>query len=184
MAPALRKGVLLVADTSLGDPNFDGAVVLLCAHSQAGSFGLVLNRPTGVAAEEALPEPGGFAGRGLPLGWGGPVGLDRVHVLHGGPETVPGSEAVLEGVRFGADLAVLAALDAQQTPVRFFVGYSGWQEGQLESELQEGAWRLVPARADRVFPADPVRLWPELMAGLDPGCAWMRDLPPDPWGPE
>lgn len=181
MAALLDKGVLLVADPSLMDPNFETTVVLLCAHSKEGSLGLVLNRSTQLTLDQLLPEESYFRQQPLPVSWGGPVGLDRLNVLHGGRKGGPESAEVIEGVQFGGQLPVLEEVHLTGAPLRFLVGYSGWDSGQLESELEEGAWRVMAGRRPVIFDDDPETLWQRVIATQDPGLTFLRDLPPDPW---
>lgn len=184
MARAPRQGDLLIADPGLTDPNFDGTVILLCRHSDEGTFGLVLNRNTHLTLEDTVEDPGELEGKQIAIRFGGPVGLDHIHVLHGGPDTVPDSQEVVRGVQFGAEFRALARLHSDGVPVRFYLGYAGWDEGQLADEMEAGAWRLLRASARTVFAADVGLMWPQLMSKLDPEFRWMRHLPPDPWSAE
>ncbi|TAH34490.1 MAG: YqgE/AlgH family protein [Planctomycetota bacterium] len=175
----LQPGVLLLADPSLTDSNFEGSVVLLCAHGAEGSLGLVLNRPLDFRVDQVLEDPGPFQGEEAPMLWGGPVGLDRLHVLHAGAAGAH-SFAVCAGVTFGGAMQELLRLHQAGAPVRFFLGYSGWDAGQLESELQADSWRVVPATAEEVFDARVESLWRRLMAAQDARYHWMRHASTDP----
>ena len=138
-------------------------------------------KSTKARVKRKVDEPGGFEGKEMLLQWGGPVGMDRLHILHGGPDTTPDSEALLAGVGFGADLEALAGLHEQGTSVRFFLGYAGWDAGQLEEEMEAGAWRTAAAQAEQIFVPDSGRFWTQMMAKLDPAYSWMQHIPPDPW---
>ncbi len=175
----LRPGVFLLARPSLSDPNFEGAVVLLVAHSQNGSLGLVVNRPTGVPLARVLEEAAPFGEPETALFWGGPVALVHLHVLHGGsgPED---SLEVCPGVRFGGDLAAVEAARSAGAPVRFYLGYSGWGEHQLEEEMETDTWLVLPASQERVFDDDPGTLWQRLVAASDRRWSWLDRVPEDP----
>lgn len=179
MGSVLQPGLLLLADPGLADPNFEGSVVLLCAHGPDGSMGLVLNRPLSLRVDQVLENPGPFRDASVPLAWGGPVGLEHLHVLHAGPAGEH-SVAVCAGVAFGGEMEELACLHRARVPLRFFLGYSGWEAGQLEEELRSDTWRLVPAQAPDVFEAPTETLWQRLIAVQDERYAWMRHASADP----
>lgn len=179
MGAVLAPGTLLLAEPGLADPNFEGTVVLLCAHGAEGSLGLVLNRPVDLRLDQVISDPGPFRDGAPRMYWGGPVGMDRLHVLHGGAAG-PSSMAVCAGVTFGGDLEELARLHAGAAPVRFFLGYSGWDASQLDAELADSVWRVAPASAETVFDPDPPSLWKRLVAAQDPHYRWLRHAPADP----
>jgi putative transcriptional regulator len=179
----LAPGSLLVSNPEMVDPNFEGSVVLICSHDEAGAMGVSLNRPMEITVGELLSEEPALADRADPIGWGGPVGLETLHVLHDHADDAL-SMPVADGLRFGGDLELVRAACGAGARLRFFLGYSGWGEGQLEAEMLAGAWRLVPPTADgrwsEVWEASPTRQWERLVANLDPRYGWMRALPDDP----
>ena len=165
--PDHLAGRLLVASTRLGDPNFEGAVVLVLDHGPPGALGVVLNQPTPVPVAEILEPwqdqadlaPPGVVFRGGPVSPDVVVGLARA-----APGVVaPEWRAVTASVGT-VDLAVPP--DAQPVPlagVRLFSGYAGWAAGQLESELAERAWFVLDVVEADVFCADGERLWHDVM---------------------
>jgi putative transcriptional regulator len=155
------KGHFLVAGPSLEDPNFAKAVVLMVQHDSDGAMGLVINRPTELSLPElwlqVKQESCGLSGvvyRGGPCE--GPL-----MALHGSEQAA--QLQALPGVFFCADADQLQWLvDSGAKRARFFVGYSGWGAGQLERELSEDAWFVVPASAEQVF-EDDASLWGRLV---------------------
>lgn len=155
-------GKLLIAEPMLGDPNFDRSVVLMIEHTDDGALGVVLNRPTDLEVDAVLDDWAPLAAAPPVLYMGGPVEQNGVLALgrRRAPDTpVPGWTPLLGDVGT-VDLhlepgEVAGAVDG----LRFFAGYSGWGEGQLEAELAEGAWLVVPAVADDVFAPDPETMW-------------------------
>lgn len=131
-------GILLIADPFLKDPNFLRTVVLLCEHKDEGSFGFVLNRQYTNTLDELIPELDGYK---LPLYYGGPVQVDSIHFLHQYPDKIPGGQEVINGVYWGGHFDALVELIKQREvstdKIRFFIGYSGWGEGQLGMEMAE-----------------------------------------------
>lgn len=164
MKKTIRPGTILLAEPFMLDPNFKRAAVLLVDHGPEGSVGFVLNRKSNVSVDELVED---FPEFDAPVFVGGPVGRDTVHYLHRRGDLVQNSDEVAPGVYWGGDYQQLKALIAQglieTRDIRFFVGYSGWSEDQLEEEMNFGSW--VPARMDANYlfksPADT--LWQQVM---------------------
>ncbi len=161
----MKPGTLLISQPFLGDPNFERSVVLLCRDEPAsGTFGLVLSRRTGLTLHDVLDLPFGSnsPAAGLPLYLGGPVEPDTLHCLHRRSD-VPHATPLGDGVYWGGDFDVLLALltrgEAVAADVRLFVGYSGWSQGQLATEMQAQSWVTHPASAGKVFTLAPDAFW-------------------------
>ena len=180
----LDPGSLLVSNPEMVDPNFEGSVVLLCAHDDAGAMGLTLNRPMELSLAEVLGEEPALALREDAVHWGGPVGLDRLHVLHDLEDEEVLALPVGRSLYFGGDLEVVRRVVETGGRMRFFLGYSGWGEGQLEAELEAGAWRILPPDPSgawsEIWEAPVARQWERLTGGLDARYGWMKQLPDDP----
>jgi putative transcriptional regulator len=143
------QGKLLIASAELRDPNFFHTVVLLVQHTEDGALGLVLNRPS----ETALSDVWGKVSESVcesreVLHVGGPCPGPLV-TIHNEPSC--GEVEVIPGVFFSAASEKLEQLVKQGEGVRFFVGYAGWGSGQLESEMKEGSWRTLAAKAEHIF---------------------------------
>lgn len=157
------QGHLLIASTDLQDPNFAQTVVLIAVHGADGALGLILNREMSVPVsqiwEQVSQEPC----------------LRADNVRHGGP--VSGTLMVLHDQRplanviVAEDLYVATELNSMEMlagtgdgQALFYVGHSGWGTGQLEKELAEGSWLILPATAQHVFGGhDGIALWKETM---------------------
>lgn len=151
------SGQLLVAAPDLTDPNFFQTVVLLVEHDAEGAFGLVLNRTTTVTVKAAWAQwstdPCGIDG---PLMSGGPV-TSPLAALHTDPALA--EREVVPGVFLAREGDLLAALVAAQAePLRVYAGCSGWGPGQLEAELEAGAWGVTGATREFIF-GDESSLW-------------------------
>ncbi len=174
-------GTLLVAEPPLADPNFRRTVILLCEHNLEGSFGLVLNRPTGHRLAEVSLTPLPFDGE---LGLGGPVQPDTLHYLHPYGDEVDGAMPVVDGVYWGGDFEqVQQLLEAERLDAdrfRFFVGYSGWGPGQLDDEFDEGSWFVLPATAHLIWAASDDNLWRQVLRSLGGDYALLSTYPDDP----
>ena len=177
-----RKGTLLVAGPRLLDPNFMHAVVLVCDHGAEGTFGLILNRPMPVTVGELGSEVPLLQGRRDRVWSGGPVSTGELQVIHCAGTGVLGALPVVDGVSFGGDPEVLrtALADAGAESVKFVLGYAGWGEGQLDAEMAEQAWIVVPATRRRIFDSHPETLWRRVLRAEGGDVAELADQPPDP----
>ncbi|NUT55848.1 MAG: hypothetical protein HOQ03_07685, partial [Thermoleophilia bacterium] len=168
------RGQLLVAAPSLGDPNFRRTVVLIADHGDDGAMGLVLNRPTETPVGEAVPELSGIAGEEEPLYVGGPVSTSSVLAVAELDDPGAASELLFESVGFVQEPGVAVVRG------RIFVGYAGWSAGQLESELEEESWLVLPAEPDDLFSDDPAGLWSAVLRRQGGPYALLSLMPPDP----
>jgi len=174
-------GILLIADPFLKDPNFLRSVVFLCEHKEEGSFGFVLNRQYENTLDELIPE---LEGHKLPVYYGGPVQVDTIHFLHQFPEEIPGGQEVLKGVYWGGDFDAVVNLikneDIDTNKIRFYIGYSGWNGGQLTEEMNEKTWLTVKANRKLVFHADYNAIWKDALKHLGGDYEMMVNFPIDP----
>jgi len=174
-------GILLIADPFLKDPNFLRTVVFLCEHKQEGSFGFVLNRKYENTLDELIPE---LAGIKIPVFYGGPVQMDTIHFLHQYPDDIPGGEEVLKGIYWGGDfekvVEMLKTGEVDHNKIRFYIGYSGWSDGQLDTELQEKSWLTVAGSRKLIFHRDYQEIWKESLKQLGGDYEMMINFPIDP----
>jgi putative transcriptional regulator len=174
-------GILLIADPFLKDPNFLRTVVFLCEHKESGSFGFVLNRKYENTLDELVP---GLENLKLPVFYGGPVQIDTIHFLHQYPEEIPGSEEVIKGVYWGGDFETVITMLKSGTidpeRIRFYVGYSGWSDGQLNSELEEKSWLTVAGTRKLIFHRNYQEIWKDSLKQLGGDYEMMINFPIDP----
>jgi putative transcriptional regulator len=174
-------GILLIADPFLKDPNFLRTVVFLCEHKESGSFGLVLNRKYENTLDELIP---GLEDAKLPVFYGGPVQMDTIHFLHQYPEQIPGSEEVTNGVYWGGDFECVIQMLKNGTldpdKIRFFIGYSGWSDGQLTAELEEKSWLTVAGTRKLIFHRNYQEIWKDSLKQLGGDYEMMINFPIDP----
>lgn len=174
-------GILLIADPFLKDPNFLRTVVFLCDHKEEGSFGFVLNRQYENKLGELIPE---LEGNQLPVYYGGPVQMDTIHFLHQYPDEIPGGQEILKGVYWGGDFEAAVNMikneETDQNKIRFYIGYSGWGEGQLDSEMKEKTWLTVKATRKLIFHPDHDEIWKDSLKHLGGDYEIMVNFPIDP----
>lgn len=174
------RGKLLVASPALVDPNFARTVVLVTAHGAEGAMGVVLNRPSESAVEEAVPELIEVAAAGESVFVGGPVQAETLVVLAEFTDPAAAAEIVVADVGFVSAEADTQALPAAVRRARVFAGYAGWGPGQLEEELEEEAWIVEPPMPPEIFPADPDSLWSSVLERKGGRFALLARMPLDP----
>jgi putative transcriptional regulator len=179
--PSITPGSLLVAEPFLKDPNFLRSVILLCEHGNEGSVGFVLNKPYKQQLGELVPE---LQTKKWSLYNGGPVQTDSLHFIHQYPRLIPGSREIKKGIWWGGDFSTVIHLlkkDALEPDrLRFFLGYSGWEKGQLNEELQQNSWFTTEARSSLVFAKKPQEIWNETVKSMGDDFAMMIHFPIDP----
>ena len=184
----VRAGRLLIATPMLADPNFRRTVVLVVEHeAEQGTLGVVLNRPTELPVGQVLEPWNELATDPSVVFSGGPVaqtsalalalitGADEPvgwHPLDGGP-----SMARLGLVDLDAPPGLIAPAI---TRMRVYAGYAGWGTGQLQGEIDEGAWYVVRAEPGDPFGADPGRLWSAVLRRQGGEMAYVATFPDDP----
>jgi len=174
-------GILLIADPFLKDPNFLRTVVLLCEHEEQGSFGFVLNKQTEHTLDQLVSDMEGFS---LPVYYGGPVQMDTIHFLHQYPDLIPGSVKVGSDIYWGGNFETLTALIKNKyvdfLKIKFFIGYSGWGNGQLHDEMEEKSWLTVQANRSLVFNISYDEIWKNSLKTLGGEYELMINYPIDP----
>lgn len=180
----VRPGSLLVALPTLSDPTFAGTVVYVLDHSDTGTLGVVLGRPSQVEIRDVLPgwcdlavEPGVFH-------VGGPCETDTALCLATASGAGPADGALrrVVGDVYLVDLdSDPADLVGRLDGLRVFAGYAGWSPGQLAAEIAEGAWACVPGRPEDVLAAAAgPELWRSVMGRQTGPLAVLSTAPADP----
>jgi putative transcriptional regulator len=174
-----RAGRLLVATPLLTDPNFRRSVVLIVEHEATeGTLGVVLNRPTEVPVRQVLDQWTDLATGPSVVFRGGPVSGDSALAL----AHIPGTDEPLgwRALDGAPALARLGLLEPVIKEMRVYAGYAGWSPGQLQGEVDEGAWVVIGAQPSDVFAAEPESLWREVLRRQDGELAFLASYPEDP----
>ncbi|MDX6746996.1 YqgE/AlgH family protein [Polaribacter sp. PL03] len=155
-----KKGRLLVAEPSiLNDNSFNRAIVLLTEHTDSNSVGFILNKPLEYSINDLLPE----IDCSFNIYQGGPVEQDNLYFVHRIPQLLDKSVEVANGVFWGGDFKQLKNLLneglLEESDIRFFLGYSGWDKNQLTDELNEKSWFVAENDFDNIFSNDQESLW-------------------------
>ncbi|BAV10343.1 hypothetical protein FLA_6405 [Filimonas lacunae] len=156
-------------------------VVFLCDHDETGgSLGFVINRPYNQVISNLISDLDGCQ---LPVYFGGPVQMDTIHFLHTRPDLLGGNE-VVDGICWGGDFETLVRAihdkDIQETELRFYLGYSGWSPGQLESEMEEKSWLVTEGNQKLVFHPHYAKIWPDALLQMGGQYEQLVNYPIDP----
>jgi len=163
-----ERGVLLVASPSLGDPNFAQTVLLIIEHGKGGTVGLILNRPTNVLLSDVLPDLPVLKRTTHRLFSGGPVGRTQLALLFRLKDPYPDTRQIVDGIYLGTPrvLERIIAQPKQTEGFRAFAGFAGWAPGQLDHEMIQGSWGVLPSDTFNIFDKDPATLWPDCISRL------------------
>ncbi len=176
----VTNGSLLIAEPFMGDTNFERSVVLVCEHNAAGTFGLVLNQTTDLRLSDVIEDV--YAD--LPLYMGGPVQQNTLHFVHRRPDLIDESIHVVDGlywsgnfeqIKQAVNLGTLTERDA-----RFFIGYSGWDGGQLAGELEQKAWFVSRTDASFLFDTPADEFWRGVLKRMGGEYKSIAHYPIDP----
>lgn len=170
--PENLKGYFLISEANMSDPNFFQTVVLMIEHTTDGAFGLVVNRKSHLTLGEIIPKFSSDRGFHTPIYVGGPVQQEYLFVVHSdlpGGTISESSTSPIVGVHFEPAFrnvedffedSVWNEIPADDRPnIHLYLGYSGWAPGQLEKEMEQGAWMVHPGTAKIVFHNNPEQGW-------------------------
>jgi putative transcriptional regulator len=181
-------GRLLVATPLLGDPSFRRSVVLVVEDEpEEGTLGVVLNRPTETPVGQVLESWTGLVTGPSVVFRGGPVSPNSALGLAIVPgEDEPVGWRPLDGMTLRSRIG-LVDLDAPPqlleggiASLRVFAGYAGWGPGQVQAEIEEGAWYVLLAEPSDAFAAEPERLWQMVLRRAGGTLALVATYPDDP----
>ena len=155
-----HKGRLLIAEPSiLNDSSFNRSIVLLTEHTKNNSVGFILNRPLNYSINDLLPD----INCDFTIYQGGPVEQDNLYFAHRVPNLIDDSIEVSNDVYWGGNFETLKELLNNQildnSDIRFFLGYSGWANQQLEEELENKSWFVSENDFQNIFSTDNESLW-------------------------
>lgn len=177
-----HKGLLLVAEPSIiGDVSFNRSVVLLAEYNQSGSVGFILNKPLKHKLRDFVPE----VNSKLPVFNGGPVEQDNLYFIHNIPEIIPDSIEISNGIYWGGDFSAIIDLlkedKLDESQIRFFLGYSGWEPNQLEQELELNSWVVAPNKYNNaIIGKTNLNFWKEKMIEFGGDYVLWSNAPENP----
>lgn len=155
-------GKFLVATGVIRGPTFAESVILLLHYDATGAAGLIVNRRTDVALDDALSDLDAADGYDGSLYYGGPVQPYTLRALQRSDRSPDDALHLVDDVYLVPLRDDLFDDAPDEEALRFYIGYAGWSPGQLDEELSRGSWSVVAATADLVFAPDPERTWRRL----------------------
>ncbi len=175
-------GRILISEPFMMDPNFKRSVILLTEYSDAGAMGFVLNHLSDLILGDILPD---VSYSEISLFKGGPVGNNTLHFIHRCPDKIAGGIEISTGIFWGGDFEVIKDLvnnyQLADTEIRFFIGYSGWTEGQLDVEILEDTWIVADKfNPEILFNHNEDSLWREMVISLGQRYAHIANFPENP----
>ncbi len=183
LSPTLpSSGKLLISEPFLMDPNFQRSVVLLTQYHEEGTIGFILNHHTQYRLKDLIPE---MDQADFPVYAGGPVATDTIHFIHRCYDKLNDGEEIAKGIYWGGNFETLKILiDTHQvahSDIKFFIGYSGWGQQQLQNELEENTW-IVSGKydLDLIFSDNEEEVWREVIVNLGPKYAHVSRFPQNP----
>lgn len=176
------KGSILISEPFLSDDYFSRSVIFLCDHNENGSFGFVLNKYVDTNLSDSIE---GFPGIDFKVSLGGPVDTSNLYYVHGFGESLKNAYPINEDLSIGGDFeemkSVITQIPGKAKNIRFFIGYSGWEQGQLEAEMDEKSWIVlnnVPSSV--IMNTENDSLWTDLMKRLGGKFELMSKFPVNP----
>ena len=163
-----KQGDILISEPLLNDFHFGRSVVLLVDHSEAdGTFGIIVNKKLDVSVNQIVDD---FPDFDAPVYLGGPVADDQIFFMHTLGDLIPESCEIMDGLYWGGDNKVLDTLIAtgiaNEDNVRFFLGYSGWESGQLISELVRNSWLVSQVSTEELLATPTDKMWSDYVSQL------------------
>lgn len=176
-----KKGRLLISEPFLADPYFRRTVVLLCEHNEEGSFGFVLNKFIDIGVNELIEDLPHLGSR---ISMGGPVQSGNLYYIHTLGEKIQGSMEIVKGIFMGGDFDMLKILlksgNIEKGQIRFFVGYAGWGQDQLDEEMKERSWLVTAADPQALMDSKKDDLWRQTLMEMGKEYAMLANFPEDP----
>ena len=160
-----KKGKVLISQPLMMDGCFRRSVILLAEYSEKGAVGFILNKWLPIAIDDVIDE---FPEEDTLLSIGGPVAANTLHYLHTFRQ-IPDAIEIVNGVYWGGDFEVvrryLSISVMKSKDIRFFLGYSGWTDGQLDDELKKNSWLVGDIRTSQIIcPSDD--LWSDTVKNM------------------
>lgn len=177
----LTKGAFLVSSPEIESGIYFRSILLLCEHSAAGSFGLVINKPFEIELPEEILKADEIANPKVSTRAGGPLQPNQMMLLHSSNKIPEQTLQVCEGVYLGGDIPFLqeSVTNANGPNLLLCFGYAGWGPGQLEREFLSGQWFLHPASAKHVFETPSDKVWATVLKEMGGKYATLSMIPED-----
>jgi len=179
-----EKGRVLISDPFHDDNYFHKAVILLCEKNEKGAFGLVLNNYIDHKLSDFVKEFYDTDCEKFKISIGGPVDTDSIYYIHSRPDLIPDGVAFSENLFLGGDFEsikkVIIQGEISSSEIKFFLGYSGWSEGQLESEMKRNSWFVAKLSDSTIFSTLKEELWKKTLESMSEKHRIISNFPTNP----
>jgi putative transcriptional regulator len=178
---APQQGHILIAEPFLAGSYFNRSIIILASYNENGAIGFILNKKVDYPVEDLFVN---FPDFDSEIHIGGPVGTDSVYFIHSLGDAIPGSIHIKENLYWGGDFDTLklqiklGLVNSQQ--VRFFLGYSGWEAGQLEEEIKENSWLVADVPQADLMTIDENSMWAESVRAMGGKYKMWENFPENP----
>ncbi|NRT11079.1 YqgE/AlgH family protein [Flavobacterium sp. 14A] len=183
ISETLIKGQLLISEPSIiGDLSFNRSVILLADHNKEGSVGFIMNKPLKYTINDLIPE----ITSKFKIYNGGPVEQDNLYFIHNVPELIPNSIEISNGIYWGGDFESTKELlntgQIDKENIRFFLGYTGWDENQLETEMSTNSWIITTNNyKNKIIGKAATHFWKEQIIELGGDYLIWSNAPENPY---
>lgn len=176
-----EKGKVLISEPFLDDDYFTRSVVLLCDHHDEGSFGFVLNNYIDQPIHEIVEEFPEFNSK---ISVGGPVETNLLFFIHNCPDLIEDSVQITDKIYMGGsfDTVKEKVISGELTDnnIKFFLGYSGWGENQLQDEIDKNSWFVATLGSDTIMSYSEEDMWEKILANMSEKHKLIATFPNNP----
>jgi putative transcriptional regulator len=176
-----QKGRILIAEPFLHGDYFSRSVVFLVSHSDKGAVGFILNKKIDFRLQDVFID---FPEFDANVYLGGPVAADSIFFIHKLGAKLPGSIKVLENLYWGGDFDALKSLIlkgfVKSSDIHFFLGYSGWDAGQLEGEIKDDSWLVTDVDENAIMRESKDVSWTDFVAKAGNRYSIWQNYPENP----
>lgn len=145
-------GQFLQSSPALDGTDFEKAILFIAEDNEKSSTGFIINKPFPRNLNELVEFKKSIP---FPLHTGGPVVTDGIFMLHRRPDIMEDCKKIADGIFLGGNMqqavAAINELSITEADIKLFIGYCGWDAGQLKDEIEEGSWLLLERSADSLF---------------------------------
>jgi putative transcriptional regulator len=174
-------GNVLISEPFMNDFYFRRSVILIIDHNEEGSLGVIINKRLTIPFNEIVQ---GFPEFKADVYLGGPVETDRIFFIHTVGEMIPDSHKISDGLYWSGNVNALKAMIKMNLikphEVRFYVGYAGWDGGQLRNELKANTWVVGRFTAKQLLRTMPGKMWSDFVKQIGKRYALWDKFPVNP----
>lgn len=176
-----KIGDILLSEPFMNDYYFRRSAILLIDHNEEGSLGVIINKRLSIPFNEIVR---GFPKFDADVYLGGPVETDRLFYIHTIGEMIPDSTKIISGLYWSGNVNALKAMIKNDLikphEVRFFVGYAGWDRGQLRNELKANTWIAGRFSTKQILQTSPGKMWSDFTKGMGQRYSLWNKFPVNP----